>query len=259
MGFPEVGLAMNRTQNPDQACGLVKQNMEATLEIHRCMWPGIQIEKPFLRSKHSPTAADQKLWFHENTISTAMVIAYLVFTMAYKFKNCIDRLKSHTTFQKMLLHCLKTLGSISFPHARFGDDANLTLKLDMSSGEMVDARCFWTLDFYNDYVSIVWAKDIGNQRKTWLVSKSGYGLVRFSELLSFCLDPQHPAALLDRLVGPAYEIMTHFSRNLDENMILLTESTFSGKTSSISKKRPIAVTMSLRAQMASLIWSGREP
>eukprot|EP00435_Cladocopium_sp_Y103_P013458 s5184_g3.t1 len=146
----------------------------------------------------------------------------MFFTMTYKFRSLVDRAHACSSFQQVFNVMASALGGFALEHIPFGSQDNQVVDLLVDTGGMVDSTNFWTEEFYARHARGAWAKDFGNDQKTWVTARHGVGRLSLAQLLCFCVDPQHDAFLKGKLSRETFNLFSEIGRLLDDAVSLLS-------------------------------------
>lgn len=227
-------------------------------EWHNRLWPGVEIQR--LRSKYVKLNVvqhnTQQQWFNEATIPTSVLMSIACHFMSFKFLQLTSRAASCTGFGKLITFIASSTDGFNLSHHPFGSQTEIDLTVDNVG--FVDASQFWSPEFWQSEVQGLWERDFQHEGKTWVDSADGIGRVPLSSLLSFALDPQHPANLTQQLASRVYNLITEIAYILDSSVDLLGRERTELKVSTVkSKHRHRKILCSVYAERAvNKLWSG---
>ena len=183
-----------RTGQAKKLLQTYNNNMASFQEIHRTIWPGESIE--LLASKTSRKFRDeeQQNWFYELTMPTSMFFACITYFLSGKHRNLIDRAHAATAFSALCTTICSHSNGLSLEHTQLGSGQTIMLDVD-HAGSIVDSKTFWTEMFFVGTVRRTWNQDFDSSGKSWVQNASGLGKNLLSDLICFCLDPQHSSTL----------------------------------------------------------------
>lgn len=204
-----------RTGQAKKLLQTYNNNMASFQEIHRTIWPGESIE--LLASKTSRKFRDeeQQNWFYELTMPTSMFFACITYFLSGKHRNLIDRAHAATAFSALCTTICSHSNGLSLEHTQLGSGQTIMLDVD-HAGSIVDSKTFWTEMFFVGTVRRTWNQDFDSSGKSWVQNASGLGKNLLSDLICFCLDPQHSSTLRDALRESVLLLISHLAKTLDD-------------------------------------------
>lgn len=210
------------------------------------------------KRKH-PNTSDQQTWLRESTMSTSHYVAFIFYTMNFKFRNIADRAHACVSFHSLISLLALSLGGFDLDTIPFGsaDNAIVTMKVD-SQGN-VDAAHFWTQEFYHRHARGAWTRDRTDKNKTWVTQIHGLGSVSLSQLLCFAIDPQHSRDLHGRLQSEVCNMMTQIAFILDTSISVLARDIETLRLDSQlknKKKTAAEANMVFIEKVANTVWTG---
>lgn len=236
------------------------------MEIHRQMWPGIDIDRLTPKGSRLVRGDDtQDVWLQEATRTTSMFIAFIVFCISSKFRMVADRAHSSEGLSALISTLASTLGGFDLEHCRFGSaNGELPLQLHVDVNGCVQTSQFWTPEFYASSCRSSWRSDYKNTSKTWVTMQSGRDCkTGLNDLICFCLDPQHGDEFRDTVVAETLDLMTELANLLDRGVSLLLRDVcnlfdpalnFKNKRRMANNVKKVWVEAAARK-----VWSGTEP
>ena len=97
---------------------------------------------------------------------------------------------------------------------RLGDDLQVTWASDYSMA--IPKNCIWTDSFFRQHVAATWADWVANGQKPWLRTSSPLQMeVGLVEIIGFCLDPDLPVELSQRLASRGAALLGNIAAALD--------------------------------------------
>ena len=253
--YSEVLQLFNKSAKAKKLQERFRSALEEVHNYHRALWPGQHVK--MLKHKRSKAvASSQDQWFRQNTVSTSVLVSYMVFAIRCKHRRPQERLTAWEGLTKLLSPFL-ALGGLRLPFTRLGTGTSVELRVDVQG--TVRLRDLWSNEFFQSHLRKSWQKDRDDARKPWVSGQfDGNSRVPVANVVVFLLDPQHPRSMEDLVVGPTFSLLTHLANFLDRNVENLGSAEI---VSGTSRKRRMSTWM-VRSQVekaARKLWSGEEP
>lgn len=242
------------------------------MDYHHLLWPGVpnhslmvsKMATETYRMRHKrkhPELSDQKIWLRETTMPTSHYIAFIFYTMNFKYRNIADRGHACNSFQSLMSLLALSLGGFDIDTIPFGslDNGIVTMKVDVHG--YVDAAGFWTQEFYHRFARGAWTRDQTDGNKHWVTQVHGLGRISLAQLLCFAIDPQHSRDLQGRLQGELCNMFTQIAFILDNSISVLARDVSTLKIDSQSKnKQRMAADANVifLEKVANLLWTGED-
>ena len=254
-----------RTKRPEKALASFRKSQGVIHEIHKKIWPGIEIVELQHKSSQQCSLEQQQqqgVWFAEKTMTTSIFTSFMVFSVHGKFRCLIDRAHSCLAFRRFVHVLANALGGFELDHIPLG--SNGLAKLTIDADGLVDPQLFWELDFYVRYVRKTWRQDFDNEKKTWIDTSHGRrAKIHLGELLCFCLDPQHSREFQDLVLPTIFSLLSAFAKLLDESVPKLQKDMVAVSATVVAfknKKRTADMVKGVWVKtIACKLWDGEDP
>ena len=151
-----VALWILRTKNPDKARERCVETRPSVQEMHMRLWPGEVVQEASSKRRKKKS---QKVWrnsqrvstfFVECTLTTSMVISYMLFAASSSRRSPADRAYAVQCFKDLLRKLAEVRPEFEFWFQRHGDDewTLVTCSVDSNGQYLFSGSSLWTTDFY---------------------------------------------------------------------------------------------------------------
>ena len=180
------------------------------------IWPGMEV--PELKLGHNcgrKRARDDQHHFADNAMCTSAFVSMFAHFMIQKHgPHYSIRARAVSSLQLIISHGAALVGSLSFSHLRFGDNALIAFAITVDL--RIRPGTIWTNDFFSEYVSKTWSKYVRDTKVTWIQSENPLASdITLVEFLSFAFDPFLPRLLSDALKPRARALLGIWAHLLD--------------------------------------------
>ena len=238
-------------------------NMPAIQEMHRAIWPGEDIK--LLRPKHSKSRGSQDLsqdtWFMETTMPTSVYVSLIIFTISCKFRQRSDRAHAAMGFTSLCSTLCGVLNGSSLQHIKIGSGRSVTLTV--SDTGTLPGHQFWSSTYFTQHIDKIWREDVDDESKPWVAHSNGLAnLIHLSEIICFCLDPQHPKQVQNDLWDATLALVSQIAKYLDDGLpqlLRVSEDINITNSGSKNKRRLASNIKTIWAErVARKVWDGED-
>ena len=256
--WSKVGKLFLRTNVNKKIMQRVNNLAPKVKEMHNQIWPDEPIN--LMLSKQAREARseqpEQTIWFFEATMPVSMFFAFTAVCMHDKYRNRVDRAHACGIFESLLQKLTVINEGFTVPtHSRVG--SRILGPLTVAANGSMNGAAFWSPVFYYQNVANVWANDAADETKPW-ITRGSNGLdpaTPLSQILAFCLDPQHSSGLRQELVGPALRCLSFIA--LLFNTLVQKFTVIADLRKGSATKRTPFLSWGIKQQIAKRVWDGK--